>query len=115
MGGDSSKPDDPSRFSCARSRKETPPPTPPKKEAPSAAPKAAMPDPNVKLSKGLSQLLRHSAIEAGVPISEDGWVKVSDALAHVGKGKFTVDDVRSVVEGNDKQRFSLRELSLIHI
>ena len=45
MGGDSSKSakaEDPSRFSCARPRKEAPP-TPPK-----AAPAV----PNVKLSKG---------------------------------------------------------------
>lgn len=61
-----------------------------------------------RLSRSLSSLLRHRAIQDGVAITSDGWVRVDDALAWV-KGPFSVGDVRSVVASNDKQRFSLRE------
>ena len=64
----------------------------------------------VQLSKALSRLLRHSAIEEGVPITSDGWMKAADAIAHLNRGKkrFSEEMLGRVVEGNDKQRFSLR-------
>ena len=83
---------------------------------------------DVDLSKLLSQLLRHKAMELGVAIDADGWVALSDALAQingpklralVGNAKklgsreyteahvreYTEADVREVVNANDKKRF----------
>ena len=83
---------------------------------------------DVDLSKLLSQLLRHKAMELGVAIDADGWVALSDALAQINgprlrelvgnAGKlgsheyteahvreYTEADVRDVVDANDKRRF----------
>ena len=38
---------------------------------------------DVDLSKLLSKLLRHKAVELGVAIDADGWVALSDALAQI--------------------------------
>jgi 2'-phosphotransferase len=75
---------------------------------------------NVDLSKLLSKLLRHKAVELQVAIDADGWVALSDALAQIngprlrelvgnaeklGSREFTEADVRKVVNANDKRRF----------
>jgi 2'-phosphotransferase len=69
-----------------------------------------MGDQTVQLSKALSRLLRHAAIEEGVPITSDGWMKAADAIAHLNRGKkrFSEEMLGRVIEGNDKQRFGLR-------
>ena len=69
----------------------------------------------VQLSKALSKLLRHDAIRMNVAISQEGWVLVSDALRYANQKKrpqqppWSEEDVARVVNGNDKQRFALRE------
>ena len=69
----------------------------------------------VQLSKALSKLLRHDAIRMNVAISQEGWVLVSDALKYANQKKrpqqppWSEEDVARVVNGNDKQRFALRE------
>ncbi|KAJ8919269.1 hypothetical protein NQ315_003853 [Exocentrus adspersus] len=69
---------------------------------------------DLHLSKTLSWLLRHGAIKEGIRISNDGFVLVSDVLNHKSlKNKYTFDDIRRVVENNDKQRFRLRENNLV--
>jgi 2'-phosphotransferase len=75
---------------------------------------------DVDLSKLLSKLLRHKAVELQVAIDADGWVALSDALAQIngprlrelvgnaeklGSREFTEADVREVVGANDKRRF----------
>ncbi|CAH1965669.1 unnamed protein product [Acanthoscelides obtectus] len=66
-------------------------------------------DVDVQLSKILSWLLRHSAVKEGLRISADGYIKVSDILKHRKlKGKYNIDDIKRIVETNNKQRFSLR-------
>ena len=64
-----------------------------------------MGDQTVQLSKALSRLLRHAAIEEGVPITSDGWMKAADAIAHLNRGKkrFSEEMLGRVIEGNDKQ------------
>ena len=92
---------------------------------------------DVDLSKLLSTLLRHKAVELGVAIDADGWVALSDALTQingprlrelVGNAKklgshmyteadvctsashmYTEADVRDVVNANDKRRFVLSD------
>ena len=92
---------------------------------------------DVDLSKLLTKLLRHKAVELGVAIDADGWVLLSDALvqingprlrAFVGNAEklgshmyteadvctsashmYTEADVRDVVNANDKRRFVLSD------
>lgn len=65
--------------------------------------------PDVWLSKTLSKLLRHDAIKEGLSISPEGFVPVSELLQHrFLQSKCTLKDVQRVVDGNDKQRFTLR-------
>nr|CAI5847457.1 unnamed protein product [Callosobruchus analis] len=61
------------------------------------------------LSKRLSWLLRHGAVKERLPIGADGYVRVADLLNHRSlRGKCSIDDIKRIVETNDKQRFSLR-------
>ena len=90
---------------------------------------------DVKLSKGLTKLLRHRALEVGIAIDHDGWALVSDALRYVnskesefwaseslrasepspistpasGSTFWEENDVREMARLNDKKRFELRE------
>ena len=73
-------------------------------------------DPDVQLSKSLSWLLRHTAPSLGLHPTPDGYIPVEDILslnhARFRNGinnfpKYTIQDVRRVVENNDKQRFRL--------
>ena len=64
---------------------------------------------DTRLSKLLSLVLRHKAVELGLAIAPDGYVSLADLLAlprftAVGA---TEAAVRRVAEHNDKQRFSL--------
>ena len=61
------------------------------------------------LSHSLSWALRHAAPELGLDISPDGYVPVSDLLtcSHPRFRGWTENDVRAVVETNDKQRYGL--------
>jgi putative RNA 2'-phosphotransferase len=64
-----------------------------------------------KISKFLSLVLRHKPEEIGLTLKENGWVAVDDliqACAEYGKG-FTLEELREVVETNEKRRFSFDE------
>ncbi|VEN42441.1 unnamed protein product [Callosobruchus maculatus] len=62
-----------------------------------------------RLSKTLSWLLRHGAVKERLTIGADGYIRVADLLNHRSlKGKCSIDDIKKIVETNDKQRFSLR-------
>jgi len=85
------------------------------------------PTQDVVLSKLLSKLLRHMAVELGVAIDADGWVAFPDAFAQIngprlreiecafvvidaeklGSRQFTEAYVRNAVAVDDKQRFVL--------
>ncbi|OZJ06665.1 hypothetical protein BZG36_00334 [Bifiguratus adelaidae] len=62
---------------------------------------------NVRLSKALSSTLRHNAEKEGIPIRDDGFVELSDLLAHQKFRNYTLEDIQQVVAQNDKQRFTL--------
>ena len=71
---------------------------------------------DVKLSKALSWVLRHSASSLGLHLASDGYVALNDVLSldhprficvHNNTPKYTVEDVERVVRENDKQRFKL--------
>lgn len=60
-----------------------------------------------KLSRLLSRVLRHSAMQDGFRIDTAGYIVVDGLLKDGRFERYNVDDVRRVVEDNDKQRFSL--------
>lgn len=67
------------------------------------------------LSHALSWALRHSALELGLEMSPDGFVRLSDLLENPHprfNGKWTEKDVRTVVETSDKQRYKLESRSV---
>eukprot|EP00183_Erythrolobus_madagascarensis_P003573 CAMPEP_0185852730 /NCGR_PEP_ID=MMETSP1354-20130828/16017_1 /TAXON_ID=708628 /ORGANISM="Erythrolobus madagascarensis, Strain CCMP3276" /LENGTH=171 /DNA_ID=CAMNT_0028554059 /DNA_START=66 /DNA_END=577 /DNA_ORIENTATION=+ len=63
----------------------------------------------VKLSKGLSSALRHRASQMKLAVSPDGYVAVEELLRHQKFKAYSVENLRFVVEQDEKQRFSLRE------
>lgn len=65
-------------------------------------------DKDVRLSKSLSYVLRHGASQMGFQMSTDGFISLKDLLAHPQFHSYSVDDVKRVVETNDKKRFKLQ-------
>ena len=59
----------------------------------------------VRLSKTLSWLLRHGAVEAGVAMDQEGYVSVGTILGLKQFREFSLDDVLHVVQHNSKKRF----------
>uniref|UniRef100_A0A9J8ANP9 2'-phosphotransferase n=1 Tax=Cyprinus carpio carpio TaxID=630221 RepID=A0A9J8ANP9_CYPCA len=62
---------------------------------------------DVRLSKSLSYALRHGANKMGLQMNSDGFVFVEDLLAHQQFRSFSPEDVKRVVDTNNKQRFKL--------
>ncbi|KAL3822462.1 hypothetical protein ACHAXA_006890 [Cyclostephanos tholiformis] len=71
---------------------------------------------DVQLSKSLSWALRHAGPSVGLNVGKDGYASVDDLLSldhprfackGSGRPRYTVEDVRRVVENNDKRRFRL--------
>lgn len=62
-------------------------------------------------SKFISYILRHGSKEAGVPITTEGWVLVSDLLAASVRAKqsITPEELAVIVENNNKKRFAFSE------
>ncbi|KAJ9658950.1 tRNA 2'-phosphotransferase [Neophaeococcomyces mojaviensis] len=70
---------------------------------------------SVLISKALSRLLRHQAQNEGVPITNDGWVRIDHLLAWRGLSVRngvapppSVEEIWEVVEENEKKRFAVR-------
>lgn len=71
------------------------------------------------LSRLLSLILRHRAIEFGIAIRPDGFVRVDELLGHQRMRRpgprgaespaYTLDDLRAVTANNNKQRFTMIE------
>mmetsp|Transcript_90132 Transcript_90132/g.278835 ORF Transcript_90132/g.278835 Transcript_90132/m.278835 type:complete len:236 (+) Transcript_90132:277-984(+) len=63
-----------------------------------------------QLSRKLTSTLRHRALELGLDITEEGWVRLCDVLSldmFAGSG-FSIEDVEAMVAQRDqKRRFSL--------
>lgn len=62
----------------------------------------------IKVSKYLSKHLRHQPERLGLNLENGGWVKVVDLLRACAKNNFPLspDELKEVVERNDKKRFS---------
>mmetsp|Transcript_81231 Transcript_81231/g.230099 ORF Transcript_81231/g.230099 Transcript_81231/m.230099 type:complete len:254 (-) Transcript_81231:4-765(-) len=65
----------------------------------------------VMVSKQLSQILRHSGRGEGLDVRPDGYALLEDVLRLPSIAKFNPshEDIRAIVETNDKQRFTLQE------
>lgn len=68
-------------------------------------------DPDVKISKNLSWLLRHGAVEEKLNIGPDGYVRLDEVLAKdfYKQKKIDVSKIKQIVDSNDKKRFELKE------
>lgn len=54
-------------------------------------------------------MLRHAAVKEGFDISEEGYINITDILNHKSlRNRYTIEDIKRVVEYSDKQRFTLR-------
>lgn len=65
-------------------------------------------DPHEKISRTLSAILRHKAVELGFEIDAAGYVPLNDIIAYLkGKGYKEVNYkvIQEVVETNNKKRF----------
>lgn len=62
---------------------------------------------NTQLSKFLSYVLRHNPDSIGLTLDAQGWASVDDLMARAeNEGKrFSIEQLREVVETNNKQRF----------
>ncbi|XP_045341674.1 tRNA 2'-phosphotransferase 1 isoform X1 [Leopardus geoffroyi] len=65
-------------------------------------------DRDVQLSKALSYALRHGALKLGLPMRADGFVPLGALLQLPQFCGFSAEDVRRVVDTNQKQRFALQ-------
>ncbi|KAK4507531.1 hypothetical protein PRZ48_001266 [Zasmidium cellare] len=63
----------------------------------------------VQVSKKISWLLRHGAEKEGLTLGPGGYIPVSEVLSNrnLKSLKVTFDELRQIVEENDKQRFSM--------
>lgn len=56
----------------------------------------------------MSKLLRHDALKENLQISSDGYILVEELLQHrFLKDKCSIEDIKRIVNKNDKQRFNL--------
>lgn len=64
-----------------------------------------------EISKFLSLVLRHQPEKIGIRLDRSGWADVSELLSKSRKAgkRFTLDELRTVVAENDKQRFTFSD------
>ncbi len=64
-----------------------------------------------ELSKFLSLILRHAPETIGLTLDSQGWASIDELIAKAKKArrKIELDMLRTVVETNDKQRFTLSD------
>lgn len=61
-----------------------------------------------QISKSLSYWLRHRPDDIGIKVDKEGWVDINELMEKSkDKIEFTFDDLKEVVEQNDKKRFVL--------
>mmetsp|Transcript_2011 Transcript_2011/g.2365 ORF Transcript_2011/g.2365 Transcript_2011/m.2365 type:complete len:215 (+) Transcript_2011:301-945(+) len=66
---------------------------------------------DIAISKSLSYLLRHGAVKEKLNIDQTGYININELLNHnrLKTNKVTLDDIRRIVENNDKKRFTIVE------
>lgn len=63
----------------------------------------------IKLSKFLSRILRHNPEMLGLQLDSAGWVDINALVEAINKGdkSVTLDEIKEIVDLNDKKRFSI--------
>ena len=63
-----------------------------------------------KISKSLSYWLRHDPKDIGINLTSDGWANIEE-LIEKSKSKiiFDFNDLKHIVDSDDKKRFSISE------
>lgn len=61
----------------------------------------------VRISKKMSAILRHRAIDKGLAIDDGGWVPLDDFLRLPEMRNVSISMVKHIVDTNDKRRFAL--------
>jgi len=71
----------------------------------------------VRLSKYLSKILRHQAINLGLKIDNQGFIKINDLIQHLKKTKnfkmIVLNDIKEVVINDNKNRYSIKLIDKI--
>ncbi len=62
----------------------------------------------IKISQFLSYVLRHKPESIALTLNKNGWASVADILNN-SKLSFSVEELKQVVENNDKKRFSFND------
>lgn len=63
-----------------------------------------------KISKSISYWLRHKPEDIGIVLDENGWVEVDELIEKAStKVLFNFEELKYVVDNNDKKRFSFSE------
>ena len=62
----------------------------------------------LKISKFLSYVLRHKPESIGLTLNDNGWASVAEILKN-RQLHFSLEDLKFVVENNEKNRFTLNE------
>ncbi|KAI8966982.1 hypothetical protein BDF20DRAFT_830411 [Mycotypha africana] len=65
------------------------------------------PNDTIQLSKKLSYVLRHGAVKENISILPSGFVAIKDLLSHPKFRKVSFENIRHVVDNNDKNRYEL--------
>ncbi|KAJ2385406.1 tRNA 2'-phosphotransferase [Coemansia sp. RSA 2611] len=63
--------------------------------------------PDIRLSKLLSYLLRHGAVQEGLRLRADGSIALNELQKHHKLQSVSFDRIKHIVETNEKQRFVL--------
>lgn len=61
----------------------------------------------VKISKAMSYILRHGAQKLGITMDSEARILVSDLLMQSNFAEVTLEQIKDIVESNDKKRFEL--------
>lgn len=65
---------------------------------------------NIKISRKLSTILRHTAIKRKLYIDNSGWISIDDIFTKCDEFKqVSVEDILYIVNNNDKKRFSIED------
>ena len=67
---------------------------------------------NIEISKSLSYILRHGALELGLNIDEGGWVSIEEILSLKQLKHVSLEQIEKIVEENDKKRFELENFKI---
>jgi 2'-phosphotransferase len=64
---------------------------------------------NIRISKCMSYILRHGINDRSIKMDNEGYILMSDLMLQPEMKDISIEDIKFIVENNDKKRFSLKE------